>query len=457
MTLPTQAPPEPPESLRPFRMGLAFAFFNAMTWQVALGAPLVLLAEALGATAFQVGLLYSFLFLMTPVQVLSTAMIPRFGFRKMMLFGWGARTLCLLVPIYLAWIQPAEPQAWHVNALIVSLFFFALLRSIGNCAFLPWMYSILPDKTRGRYFANEQIYAGVAGVGTLVTCSILFYWLTLHDAFVWQYGIALAGALLSWYALKKIPDGVRPEPIDLKRLVREAPRLCFKRGRYRHFLWMSVLFATCSAPIPPFSVYYLRVEVGLEASQIIVFTTLQYLGAIAGSFFIRNVIDRSGPRFFFRVAIVLYTAVAISWWNFLHYGSSWIAPLLLIYFVLGMAASAWVSANLNYLPRLTTDRERPLRVSVHGAVTAFIGGLSPIVWGLFLRGEGSAPTMNTAAFEAFFAFVLVAQLILLWNIRYLRAARTDSDPIVLSGAMGRPIRSLASLINLIDTRKSPPK
>jgi MFS family permease len=367
------------ESLRPFRMGLAFAFFNAMTWQVALGTPLVLLAESLGGTAFQVGLLYSFLFLMTPVQVFSTALLPRFGYRNLMLFGWGARSLCLLVPIYLAWARPVVPQPWHINILILSLFLFAFLRSIGNCAFLPWMYSILPDKARGRYFANEQIYSGVAGVGTLVTCSLLFYWLSLHDAFVWQYGIALAGALLSWYALKKIPDGPRPEPIDLGNLMREAPRLCFKRSRYRHFLWMSVLFAVCSAPIPPFCVYYLRVEAGLAASQIIVFTTLQYLGAIAGSLFIRNLIDKTGPRVFFRVAIVLYSAVAVSWWNFLHHGASWILPLLLVYFTLGMAASAWVSANLNYLPRLTTHKDRPLRVSVHGAMTAFIGGLSPIV------------------------------------------------------------------------------
>lgn len=455
MTQKTEPAENPPPSLRPFRAGLGFAFFNAMTWQVALGTPLVLLAETLGATAFQVGLVYSFLFLMTPVQVLSTALLPKFGYRRLMLFGWGTRALCLLVPLYLAWLRPADPEPWHVNLLIVSLFFFAFLRSIGNCAFIPWMYSILPDKVRGRYFANEQIYAGISGVVTLLSCSLLFYLLSLFDAFAWQYGIAMAGALLSWYALKKIPDGPAPQPIDLGRVLREAPKLCLKRSRYRHFLWMSVLFAVCSAPIPPFCAYYLRVEASLAPAQIIIFTTLQYIGAIAGSLFIRNVIDRSGPRFFFRIAFILYVAVAFSWWNFLHLETSWVLPLLLVYFVLGMAASGWVSANLNYLPRLTSERERPLRVSVHGAVTAFIGGLSPIFWGLFLRGEGPTPTMNTTAFEVFFAFVLVAQLVLLWNVRYLRAAKSDVEPIVLAGALGRPIRSLSFLVNLADYRRKP--
>ncbi len=445
----------PRESLRPFRMGLAFAFFNAMTWQVALGTPLVLLAETLGGTAFQVGLLYSFLFLMTPVQVLSTAVLPKFGYRKMMLFGWGMRALCLLVPLYLAWLRPVEPRPWHMHALIASLFFFAFLRSIGNCAFLPWMYSILPSGARGRYFANEQIYAGIAGVGTLVSCSLLFYWLALYDAFIWQYGIALAGALLAWYALKRIPDGAKPEPIDLKRLLREAPRICFKRSRYRQFLWVSVLFVVCSAPLSPFCTYYLRVEVGLAPAQIILFTTLQYLGAIAGSVFVRNIIDRTGPRLFFRISIVLYSIVAIAWWNFLHREATWVLPLLLVYFILGMAASSWVSANLNYLPRLTSEKDRPLRISVHGAVTAFLGGISPIVWGLFLRGEGSTPTMNTNAFEVFFVFLLLSQFVLLWHVRYFRAAKTDQEPIFVAGALGRPIRSMGFLVNLVDLRKKP--
>lgn len=442
------------DSLRPFRMGWAFAFFNAMTWQVALGTPLVLLAESIGATVFQVGLLYSFLFLTTPLQVLSTSLLPRFGYKNLMLFGWGTRALCLLIPVYLAWSRPADPQAWHVNILILSLLFFAILRSIGNCAFIPWMYSILPINSRGRYFANEQIFGGLAGVGTLIACSLLFYWLNLYDAFLWQYLLAIAGALLSWQALRKIPDGPQPHPIELNRVLSETPKLLFRRSRYRQFLWSSVLFTICSAPIVPFSVYFLRTETGLQPAQIIIFTTLQYIGAIAGSLVIRNLIDRTGPRVFFRVSIGLYSAIAVTWWFLLQNDSSWIIPLLIVYFFLGMAASAWVSANLNYLPRLTSERDRPLRVSVHGAVTAFLGGLSPIVWGLFLRGGGSEPAMNTSVFQIFFVFVLLSQCILAWNVRFFRAAKTDTTPIFLGGAIGRPIRSMATLVDLVTQRST---
>src|SRR5690606_20047521 len=93
---------------------------------------------------------------------------------------------------------------------------------------------------------------------------------------------------------------------------------------------------------------------------------------------------------------------------------------------------------------------------VHGAVTAFLGGLSPIVWGLFLRGQDAsgAQTMNTNAFQIFFVFVILSQLILLWNVRYFRARKTDTTPIVLAGAMGRPIRSLGTLVDLVTRRNN---
>ena len=73
--------------LVPFRPGLIFAFFNALAWQIGIGTPMVLFAEQLGASPFQVGLAYSFVFVLTPVQIVSTALLPRYGFKAVMLGG----------------------------------------------------------------------------------------------------------------------------------------------------------------------------------------------------------------------------------------------------------------------------------------------------------------------------------------------------------------------------------
>src|SRR6187549_579451 len=88
--------------LAPFRPGLVFAFFNAFAWQIGIGTPMVLFAEQLGATPFEVGLAYSFVFILTPIQIISTALLPRYGFKALMLGGWRTRSFFLAVPAILA-------------------------------------------------------------------------------------------------------------------------------------------------------------------------------------------------------------------------------------------------------------------------------------------------------------------------------------------------------------------
>src|SRR4051812_18609231 len=109
-------------SLAPYRSGLRWSFFNSLTWQIAIGTPMVLFAGELGATSFQVGLAYSFVFLLTPVQVAATALLPRYGFKRVALGGWGARSFFLAIPIVLAALTPTTPRPWMIHTLIWSVF-----------------------------------------------------------------------------------------------------------------------------------------------------------------------------------------------------------------------------------------------------------------------------------------------------------------------------------------------
>ena len=88
--------------LHAHRHGLYFAFYNALNWQVGAGIPTVLFMEYLGANSFQTGLVYGWMLLLTPVQVFATVLLPRWGFKKLTMAGWGARGWFLLVPLGLA-------------------------------------------------------------------------------------------------------------------------------------------------------------------------------------------------------------------------------------------------------------------------------------------------------------------------------------------------------------------
>lgn len=439
--------------LAPFRPGLTFAFFNALAWQIGIGTPMVLFAEQLGATPFQVGLAYSFVFLLTPVQILSTALLPRYGFKAVMLGGWGARSIFLGVPAVLAFLAQRGEAPWMVSAIVGSVFMFCLCRSIGAASGTSWFYAILPESVRGRYFASDQFVSAVACVGTLLTSAALFALLPIYQALLAQYVIALSGSTISYFALRQLPDAERPARISLRTVLRDTPRYLFAPSAFRTYLWLAVGFALIATPVTPFAAYYLKVGPGLSTGQIMLFEVLRYAGVMVAAWLIRRRIDHAGAQPFFLLALGLYVAAGTFWWFYLETEFGGTLGILVVYFVLGLGATSWTIANLNYLPKLMTPDERTLAVSVHGAVTAFVGGLSPVMWGLFLKGDGSSRSIDPDAFQWFFVSVVAGSLLLSVGIGRLREDKGQPvDPILIGNAILRPVRAMTYLVNLIDPR-----
>ncbi len=439
--------------LTPFRSGLVFSFFNALTWQIGIGTPMVLFAEQLGATPFQVGLAYSFVFLLTPIQIISTSLLPRYGYKRVMLAGWGLRSLFLTVPVMLAVLAPRLGlQGWMIHALVGSVFLFCFFRSIGAAAIVPWFYTILPVGARGRYFANEQFVSGIAGVGTLMASATLFALLPIYAALLAQYGIALFGSTLSYFALQRLPDAANPSAISLATVVRDTPRHMFAASAFRRYLWLVVWYAVVTTSIPPFAAYFLKAGAGLAASQIMMFEVLRYAGVIVAAWLIAKRIDLVGARAFFLLALALHAIVAVYWWIFLQTGGEGIAGVLIVYFILGLGAACWTIANLNYLPKVTPPEHRTLMVSIHGAVTACLGGCAPIIWGFVLKGgTPGAPAINVGMFQFFFITVVISAVLLSpLMARLPEDNREPVDPLVIGNAILHPFRAATYLVQLID-------
>jgi hypothetical protein len=449
--------------LYPFRPGLTFAFFNALAWQIGIGTPMVLFAEQLGATPFQVGLAYSFVFVLTPVQIVATALLPRFGFKALMLGGWRTRSFFLGVPVVLALLALRGEQPWMVQALVWSVFFFCLFRSIGAASGVSWFYAILPEAARGRYFASDQFVSAVAGVGTLLACAALFALLPVYLALLAQYLIAVIGSIISYYSLKRLPDAARPTSISLRTVVRDTPRHLFGRSTFRRYVWLAVIGAIIATPIPPFAAYYLKVGAKLSTGQIMLFEVFRYAGVMVAAWVIRRRIDITGARPFFLLALGLYAVVGAFWWFYLESGVGGIAGIFVVYFLLGLGVATWAIANLNYLPKVVTPEDRTLAVSIHGAVTACIGGLSPIVWGVFLKSGEGGRGIDVEVFQWFFVSVVVGALALSSLLGRLPEEKGQPvDPILIGNAILRPFRAATYLVNLVEPRslvqrKTPPR
>lgn len=327
-----------------------------------------------------------------------------------MLGGWGMRSLFLAVPLVLSILAPWwGVQGWMVHALVWSVFFFCFFRSIGAAAIIPWLYSILPAGVRGRYFGSDQFLSGIAGVLTLICCSALFALLPVYTALLVQYGIALLGSTLSYHALKKLPDAPKPTAISLRTVAKgkPAPHVPAVTIPQLPVAGGLVFRAVDSDP----AVCRLLPEGGTRtiAGEHHVVRGGAVPRRIAAAWALKRRVDATGAKPFLLLGLGLYAIVAVYWWVYLKIDSQAIAGVFAVYFLLGLGTACWTIANLNYLPQVTGDTERTLIVSIHGAVTACIGGMAPILWGWFLKGSGGGgPAINVNVFQWFFLSVLVS-------------------------------------------------
>ena len=436
--------------LIPYRDGIYFSFFNALNWQVAIGTPTVLFMQQLGANSFQVGLVFAWTFLLTPAQVLSTTLLSRYGYKRLTMAGWGARSFCLIVPITLALLAPPAPVPWMINSMVVATFIYCLLRAIGTSALTTWFYQLVPADLRGRYWATDQLTTGVAIGVSLLVYAIFFSVLPIYTAFILLYLIAVVGALFAYRQLKKLPDAEKPKPISLEKIMTETPRLMTQPSFFRSYLWISVTFFCGITPLAPFAVYYLKTSAGVSTSQVILLTMLTYVGLIVANITMRKHMDQIGAKPFFKAAFLSYALISAAWIVFLFTGGKayWTLPLL--FFLQGAGSGFWNSANLSYLVKILPEHDRALPISIHGAVMTFIGGCTPVLWGLFLKVPGDTPAVDVPVFEVYYLTLLVMCVALLFFVRRLPETAGPVGPIFQGSWVLRPFRAVATLVNLIE-------
>lgn len=447
MLLPTQK--NDPE-LYPYRRGLHFAFFNALNWQVATGAPTVLFMEYLGANSFQTGLVFAWTLLLTPVQVFATLLLPRFGFKRLTLAGWGTRSWFLLAPLALSLLATQTPVLWMIYSMMAAMFLYSVSRSMGAAAITTWLQALVPMGIRGRYWASDQIMGGTAAVGTLLVCAGMFAFLPARWAFFGQYVISILGAWLALRCLRTLPDIDRPAVMSWGKMKSDTPRHIFGRSPFRPYLWLAILFYVVTVPIAPFSAYFLKATAGLSVVSVMIYTLLQYGGVICGNWFMRSRLDRTGAKPFFRLAFALFALISIGWLICLRWTSvtSWLMPVVFV--MLGAGTGMFTAANVSYLTSILPPADRALPVSLHGALTLFLGGLSPVVWGLFLKGDGPVPALDLGVFRWFFIFTLTGALLLMLLVGRLEEKQGEIDPILHGSWLLGPFRAMGSLINLIE-------
>src|SRR5205085_3151158 len=121
-----------------------FAMFNALSFQIVLGSPMLLYAKGIGASATILGVIAGMMPLLVIFQIPAAQYVAGVGYKRFVYGGWGVRVMFIfviaLVPLASGFLNDANRLA----LILILLFAFNLSRGISSAGWLPWISSIVP-------------------------------------------------------------------------------------------------------------------------------------------------------------------------------------------------------------------------------------------------------------------------------------------------------------------------
>lgn len=403
-----------------------FNLFNAVSFQIILGAPIILYAKSIGASSTVLGIIASFTPLMTVFQLPAAQFLGRYGYKQFVLMGWSLRTVFIFlvsaVPL-MAFLDNTSKLA----VVLASLFVFNLLRGISSAAWMPWIATLIPEEIRGRFLSVDQIFMHVGSLLALIASAVVM----TGRVDPWEYALVFllsaAGATLSLYFIRRIPETAASEtaqksstPVPWRQILAYPP--------FRELLVFNVLFMAVIGSLGVFTVEYLREFPKFDVSLVLYLSGISFLGALFSLPFVGRLVDDAGSKPVMAGALILF-GITILGWFLVAAGvlpcSMWVIGIL--NFLAGVAGANFNLANVRIIMSTMPEMGRNHFFALFTVITSLGLGAAPVLWGVSLDFIGTYEAV-TGAFHwrrhsIYFLALFVLNLIALSFIRRLHETR----------------------------------
>lgn len=366
-----------------------FTIFNALSYQIILGSTMVLYAKDIGASATVLGIVAGMMPTLVIFQIPAAKHVERVGYKKFIYAGWGTRVLFIvgmaLVPLTGFFLNSTSQLA----LLLMLLFGFNLSRGISSCAWLPWMTSLISPELRGRYLLRDASCLNIASF-----CVFLIAAFTLGDhPRAWRFAVLFAfSALMGGMSLvfvKRIPEPDKPEhvrtstePVPWRKISEYPP--------FRKLLWMNFAWSLSYGGINTFVVAYLKTEAGLAEREIMLVTSVAFLGGLASLWFLGSRLDRLGSKPVLTFSMLAWVCILLGW---VCLAGKIFSPLLslmvALQFLMGLCASLVNLSNTRLAMAIVPQMGRSHFFALFSVVANLTLGLSPVLWGLSIDAAHS--------------------------------------------------------------------
>lgn len=365
-----------------------FNFYNAICFQIILGAPIVLLAKDLGASSVMLGVIASFTPLMTVLQLPAARYLGNYSYRSFALSGWALRSffIALVAMIPLLGFLSRETR---LGLLLASLFCFNVLRGIATTAFLPWITTLVPGAIRGRFISVDHLFINAGSLITMLISALLMRGSVEPSRYSLVIWVSVLGAIISLLYMKEIPDakkereeqGLSAAKISLAEMARLEP--------FRNWLFFNLFFTLVVGGLGVFPVEYLKMQAHFSPATIYLLSMGTFAGPVLLLQSVGRRVDRSGSKLIMRGSVLLFSVILFLWF-FMSAGllsHDW--KLVLLLNLLGGAAVASFNMSNGHHWMAVIPEEGKNHYFAVATVALSLGvGLVPILWGSVLDALG---------------------------------------------------------------------
>lgn len=399
-----------------------FNFYNAVCFQIIMGAPIVLLAKDLGAGSAVLGVIASFTPILTILQLPAARYLGKYGYRPFALAGWGLRSLFIvvlaLVPLFHFFSK--EQRLW---ILLGCLFFFNVLRGISSAAFLPWITGVVGNSFRGRFISIDHTFIGAGSLVAMLLSALVMR----GDALAWRYSLVLwisaGGAVAALLFLRLVPDA-RVSPENDRCSEKVGFREMMSCAPFRNTILFSLLFSTVAGGLGVFPVEYLRVQAHFSPSLIYALSAATFLGPMLVLRRFGRLVDRVGSIPVIRLAAGLFALVLAFWFAM---SGGLVAPTWWMVLILnlsgGMAMAGFNMANLHLGMEVVPERGKNHFFALSTVIASLGVGVVPILWGWLLDTLGgldlTAGPLHLRRHSVYFLGITLLSLLSLFATRIL--------------------------------------
>lgn len=394
-----------------------FAFFNAVSFTIILGAPVILYAKSLGASSVVLGVIASLTPLLSILQLPATRFLHHFGYRRFILAGWGTRTV-FTISIALLPLVPGLPDAARLWVLVGALLGFNILRGFASGAWLPWLTALVPPDMRGRFISRDQAFMNCGCLVALVVSA----WVMAGKVDPWEYaavfGVGAVAALASLWFIRRVPDTSSPEAMR-RSAVRVPWRAMLRFPPFARLLGFNLIYMLVAGGLGVFTVEFLVAHKGFHEGTILLLSALAFFGALAGLALAGPLIDATGSKLWLQRSLGLVAFVVTGWWAMAGgLVPAWPALVGVLNLLGGFGGAMFGLANTRKVMASVPQMGSNHFFALFTVVSSLGLGGAPVAWGAVLDTIGTLevewPLFILNRYSAYFGALLPLSLLALW-------------------------------------------